>query len=75
MHETSCIIRHTQNLFHCRIYSGSYIPQFLTGKVFSWVSSAVPSNTNRAKQDLSREAKQKKESENWKAIKINPSEI
>lgn len=44
-------------------------------KSFTWVCSAGLSNKNTVNQDLWREAKQKTTSENWKAIKINPSEI
>lgn len=44
-------------------------------KSFTWVCSAGLSNKNTVNQDLWREAKQKTTTENWKAIKINPSEI
>lgn len=44
-------------------------------KSFTWVCSAGLSNKNTVNQDLWREAKEKTTTENWKAIKINPSEI
>lgn len=45
------------------------------GRFFCMVSPAVLSSKNRAKQDLWREAKRKTTTENWKAIKINSTEI
>lgn len=67
--------------------SSSYIPYSTTEYIqvvtaipewkvfFAWVSSAVLSSKNRAKQNLWREAKWKTTTENWKAIKINSTEI